>query len=152
MRSKLPFLTLLTGGALIFSAPVFAQPAESEKGSEQVLVTKFYEAYKKRWNQPPFEESLNAYTTIRFMAKAMEKAGKADREALINAAEGLSIDHPVLGTITVRGFDHQSTAGWWFGYLNWDPTNNRAGMRDAKLVKSENYLPTKEEIDKLRSK
>ena len=112
----------------------------------------FFKAYKARWNQVPFEESLNAYTTIRFMVKAIEKAGKVDREAMIDAAEGLSIDHPLLGTLTVREFDHQSTAGWWFGYLNWDPTNNRAGMRDAKFVEGEPYLPTKAEIEKLRSK
>jgi branched-chain amino acid transport system substrate-binding protein len=112
----------------------------------------FHENYKKRWNQLPFEESLNAHTTVRFIAKAIAKAGKADREALIDAAEGLSIDHPVMGEITVRGFDHQSNAGWWLGYLTWDETNKRAGMRDARLHKGDSYLPSKEEIEKLRVK
>jgi len=112
----------------------------------------FHENYKKRWNQLPFEESLNAHTTIRFIAKAIAKAGKADREAMIDAAEGLSIDHPVMGEITVRGFDHQSNAGWWMGYLTWDETHKRAGMRDARLHKGDSYLPSKEEIEKLRKK
>lgn len=112
----------------------------------------FFAAYKKRWNQLPGEIALNAYTTVRFIVKAIEKAGKVDREAMIDAAEGLSIDHPVLGTFTVREFDHQSTAGWWFGYLTWDATHNRAGMRDTKFFKGEDYLPSKAEIEKLRSK
>jgi branched-chain amino acid transport system substrate-binding protein len=112
----------------------------------------FFESYRKRWNQVPFEASLNAYTTLRFIVKALEKAGKVDREAMIDAAEGMSIDHPVMGPITVRGFDHQSTAGWWFGYLNWDETHKRAGMRDAVLVKGDGFLPTKEEIEALRTK
>jgi branched-chain amino acid transport system substrate-binding protein len=111
----------------------------------------FFEAYKKRWNQLPFEESLNAHTTVRFIAKAIQKAGKVDREAFIDAAGGLSIDHPLLGEITVRPFDHQSTAGWWFGHLIWDETYKRAGMKDAWYQKGEPYLPSKEEIEKLRS-
>ncbi|MFM9885673.1 MAG: ABC transporter substrate-binding protein [Burkholderiales bacterium] len=111
----------------------------------------FHEGYKKRWNQLPMEESASAHTTLRFIAKAIEKAGKVDREAMIDAAEGMSIDHPILGEITVRAFDHQSTAGWWMGYLNWDDTNKRAGMRDAIYIKGDAYLPTKEEIEKLRA-
>ncbi len=111
----------------------------------------FHEAYKKRWNMLPMEESASAHTTLRFIAKAMQKAGKVDREAMIDAAAGLSIDHPILGEITVRGIDNQSNAGWWMGYLTWDETNKRAGMRDATYVKGDPYLPSKEEIEKLRA-
>ena len=111
----------------------------------------FHEAYKKRWNQLPMEESANAHTTLRFIVKAIQKAGKVDREAMIDAAEGMSIDHPILGEITVRAFDHQSNAGWWMGYLTWDESNKRAGMRDATYIKGDPYLPTKEEIEKLRA-
>jgi branched-chain amino acid transport system substrate-binding protein len=112
----------------------------------------FFDAYRKRWNQLPTEMSANAYTTLRFIAKALQKAGKVDREAFIEAAEGLSIDHPVLGEINVRPFDHQSTAGWWMGYLAWDETHKRAGMRDVTLMKGEPFLPPKAEIDRLRAK
>ncbi len=111
----------------------------------------FYDAYRKRWNQLPTEQAANAHTTLRFIVKAIEKAGKADREAFITAAEGLGIDHPILGDIAVRPFDHQSTAGWWMGYLTWDETHKRAGIRDAKYLKGDSYLPGKEEIEKLRS-
>ena len=111
----------------------------------------FHEAYKKRWNQLPMEESANAHTTLRFIVKAIQKAGKVDREAMIDAAEGMSIDHPIMGELTVRAFDHQSNAGWWMGYLNWDETNKRAGMRDAVYIKGDAYLPTKDEIEKLRA-
>jgi branched-chain amino acid transport system substrate-binding protein len=111
-----------------------------------------YEAYRKRWNQLPTEQSVHAHTHLRFLKKAFEKAGKIDREALIDAAKGMSIDHPILGEITVREFDHQSNAGWWMGYLTWDETHKRAGMRDATLLKADPYLPSKDEIEKLRTK
>jgi len=112
----------------------------------------FYDAYRKRWNHLPTEQAANAHTTLRFIVKALQKAGKADREAFVDAAEGLSIDHPILGEITLRPFDHQSTAGWWVGQLTWDETHKRPGLRDARLVKGDPYLPGKEEIEKLRSR
>ncbi len=111
----------------------------------------FYDAYKKRWNQVPIDSSSDAYTTVKFIAQAIQKAGKLDREAIINAAEGMSIEHPAFGNITVRAFDHRSTGGWWMGYLTWDQTNNRPGMRDTWYVPGESYLPTQEEIQKLRA-
>ncbi len=112
----------------------------------------FFDAYRKRWNQLPTEQAANAHTTLRFIVKAIEKAKKVDREAFIDAAEGLSIDHPILGEITVRAFDHQSTAGWWMGYLFWDETHKRPGVRDAWYQKGDAYLPSKEEIEKLRTR
>jgi branched-chain amino acid transport system substrate-binding protein len=113
----------------------------------------FFDAYRKRWNgQLPTEMSANGYTNIRFIAKAIEKAGKLDREAFIAAAEGLSIEHPTHGEITVRPFDHQSTAGWWMGYLSWDEGSKRAGIKDATYMKGEPFLPAAAEIEKLRAK
>ncbi len=112
----------------------------------------FFENYRKRWNVSPMEMATNAHTTIRFAVKAMQKAGKVDRESMIDAAQGLDIDHPILGNISVRAFDQQSNAGWWMGYLTWDETHKRAGMRDVQLLKAEPYLPSKEEIEKLRTK
>ena len=112
----------------------------------------FYEAYRKRWNQFPFETSMNAYMTVKLVVQAMKKAGKADKEAVVDALEGMSIDHPTLGTITMRAFDHQSTAGWWIGYLVWDDTLKKPAMKDMRYEKGDRYLPTKEEVDKLRIK
>ncbi len=129
----------------IFTGADFVYPPTAESRA-------FLEAYRKRWNQLPTEQSANAYTTLRFIAKAIEKAGKVDREAFVDAAEGLSIDHPALGEITLRPFDHQSTAGWWMGYLAWDETHKRVGVRDARYLKGDGYLPSKEELEKIRSR
>ena len=112
----------------------------------------FYEAYRKRWNQFPFETSMNAYMTVKLVVQAMKKAGKADKEAVVDALEGMSIDHPTLGTITMRAFDHQSNAGWWIGTLVWDDTLKKPAMKDMRYEKGDRYLPTKEEVDKLRIK
>jgi len=113
----------------------------------------FYEAYRKRWNnQQPFETSMNAYMTIKLIVQAMKKAGKADKEAVINALEGMSIEHPTLGTITIRPWDHQSNAGWWIGHLVWDDTLKKPAMKDMRYERGDRFLPSKEEVEKLRTK
>jgi branched-chain amino acid transport system substrate-binding protein len=112
----------------------------------------FFEAYRKRWNQFPFEMSMNAYTNVKLIVQAFKKAGKVDREALIDALQGMSIEHPTLGTITIRPFDHQSTAGWWIGYLVWDDTLKKPAMKDIRYERGDRYLPSKEEVEKLRTK
>ncbi len=112
----------------------------------------FFEAYRKRWNQFPFEMSANAYTNVKLIVQAIKKAGKVDREALVDALEGMSIEHPTLGTITIRPFDHQSTAGWWIGYLVWDDTLKKPAMKDVRYERGDRYLPSKEDVEKLRTK
>jgi len=111
----------------------------------------FHEAYRKRFNLLPTEQAANAHVTMRFIAKAFAKAGKVDREAMIDAGQGMTIDHPILGDITVRDFDQQSTAGWWMGTLTWDETNKRAGMRDVRYEKGDAHLPDRATIEKLRA-
>jgi branched-chain amino acid transport system substrate-binding protein len=119
---------------------------------DNALNKAFFEAYRKRWNQDPFETSANAYMTIKLITQALKKVEKVDREPIIDALEGMSIEHPTLGTITIRPFDHQSTAGWWIGYLVWDDTLKKPAMKDVRLEKGDRFLPSKEEVDKLRTK
>jgi branched-chain amino acid transport system substrate-binding protein len=112
----------------------------------------FWEAYRKRWNQPPIETSMNAYATVKLIVQALRKAGKVDREALVDALEGMSIEHPTLGTITIRPFDHQSTAGWWIGSLVWDDTLKRPAMKDLRYEKGDRFLPSRAEVEKHRAR
>ncbi len=118
---------------------------------DNALNQKFFKEYSARWKEPPFEISANAYTAVRLIANAMQKAGKADREALVDALPGMTIDHPVMGKITIRPIDHQSTSGWWIGYLKWDDKLNKVGMRDLQYVDGGTYLPTDEELKKIRA-
>jgi len=111
----------------------------------------FFKSYRERWNALPMSESAAGYTTMKFVAKAIAKAGKVDREAFITAAEGLDIDSPAAGRIVVRPFDHQSTHGVWTGNLAWDAKDDRAGMSNVGFVESTTFLPSEEEVNKSRS-
>ena len=112
----------------------------------------FFNDYKSRWNELPHEISANSYATVYLLAKTIEKAGKADREALVDALPGMHFTHPTMGDVSIRAIDHQSTSGWWLGYLTWDDKNNVPGLRDVKYMPGTNYLPTQEELQKLRGR
>jgi len=112
----------------------------------------FFKAYKERWGERPYEISANAHTSIYLIAKTIEKAGKVDREALVDTLPGMDIAHPVMGDISIRPLDHQSTSGWWLGYLTWDHKNNVVGLRDTRYVPGSAYLPTQEELRKIRGR
>ncbi len=136
----IPPHTIITGGDYPYP------PVDTEASSH------FFNAYKDRWRENPMSEGAHAYATIYFMKKAFEEAGKVDREAFINAAEGLSFQHPSMGKLTVRAFDHQSNAGVWLGYLSWSEKYGRPSMDDVTYVPGDKYLPNSEEIDRIRSK
>jgi len=77
------------------------------------------------------------------------KAKSDDPEKLIAAAEGLSVPSP-FGEITFRKIDHQSTLGAFVG---------RTALKDGKGImvdsvyrKGSDYLPSDDEVAKLRPK
>lgn len=115
------------------------------------LNQKFLKAYIARWKEPPFEISANAYTAVELIAATIKKAGKVDRESFVEAMPGMSVDHPVMGKISIRPIDHQSTSGWWVGYLKWDDNLKKVGMRDMRYVQGSTFLPTEEELRKIRA-
>lgn len=139
-EQDIPKRTIITGSDYPYPPP---KTEDSER---------FFAAFKKRWNEDPMSEAAHGYATIQFIKKAFEKAGKVDREAFIDATAGLDIVHPSLGTMKMRGFDNQTTAGVWVGYLGWSKQYNRASMEDVIFVPGEKYLPTEEQVKKLRSK
>jgi branched-chain amino acid transport system substrate-binding protein len=139
-ESDIPKRTIITGSDYPYPPP---KTEESQR---------FFAAYKKRWNEDPMSEGAHGYATLYFIKKAFEKAGKIDREAFIDATAGLDIVHPSLGAMKMRGFDNQTTAGVWVGYLTWSKEYGRAAMEDVIFVPGEQYLPTEEQIKKLRSK
>jgi branched-chain amino acid transport system substrate-binding protein len=130
----------------ILTGSDYPYPPADTKASKQ-----FFQAYQKRWNELPMESSATVYTVTRLVAKALQKAGKEDREALVDALKGSSIEHPVMGPITIRAIDNQSTAGWWFGYSSWDEEHGKLGLKDRWYEKADPYLPTEAEMAKLRA-
>ena len=66
----------------------------------------FGEAYKQKTGVYPGFAGLYGYLTGKLLGAAVEKAGSTDKEKIIDAMEGLTLDAPV-GKVTMRKEDHQ---------------------------------------------
>ena len=109
--------------------------------------TAFVDAYRKRFNDYPRNGSLVGYNTILSIAAAMKKAGSTDTEKMVDAFKGLNLDTPI-GPIAYRAIDHQSTMGAFVGKTT--VRDGKGVMIDWVYEKGEDYLPSDEEVKKLR--
>lgn len=76
----------------------------------------FVNAYRAKFNDTPRLGSLLGYMVVYMIRDSIERAGSTDTEALIKALEDAKFD-TVIGPITMRGLDNQSTMGAWVGKL-----------------------------------
>jgi branched-chain amino acid transport system substrate-binding protein len=108
---------------------------------------KFVDAYRKRFNDTPRLGSAVGYTTYIAIAEAIRKAGSTDSEKLIRALRGLNV-RSVLGPITFRAIDQQSTLGAFVGRL--ELRNGRGAMVDWRYADGKDYLPSDAVVKKKR--
>ena len=78
-------------------------PQANPKGDDK----DFVRTYMTKYGSPPGYITEFAYVGTKAYAKAAETAGSTDKEAVVQALEGLSMDSPV-GTLTIRPEDHQA--------------------------------------------
>ncbi|SDO12568.1 branched-chain amino acid transport system substrate-binding protein [Lutimaribacter pacificus] len=107
----------------------------------------FVAAYQERWDDYPRLGSIVGYMTAQSIFAALEKAGSTDSEAIREAFSGLQLDTPV-GQITYRAIDHQSTMGAYVGKTTL--RDGKGVMTDWEYKDGANYLPSDEEVSKLR--
>jgi branched-chain amino acid transport system substrate-binding protein len=90
-------------------------------GNVTPLTMKFYENFKKRWNVPPRSTGcVSAYEALYVLKDAIQRAGKVDRDALVDALQKTNLQ-AVRGTIrfdqnhqVVYGYDPKtSVLGSW---------------------------------------
>ncbi|RYY77640.1 MAG: ABC transporter substrate-binding protein, partial [Comamonadaceae bacterium] len=87
------------------------------------------------------------YSTIKSLAEGMKKARSTETEKLVKAFSGLELMTP-FGKITYRAIDNQSTMG---AYVGKTANRNGAGtMVDYKYLDGAKYLPSDDEVRKLR--
>lgn len=111
----------------------------------------FYDQFRAKFNDFPMETAVESYYAVKTLAKAIQKAGAVDKEKIIDALEGMTVELLTGPTVTIRPFDHQSTQGWWMGELTWNDQLGHAAMKNARYVAADPYLPSQEEIQKLRT-
>ena len=107
----------------------------------------FVAAYKAKFDDYPRLGSVVGYNTFKAIAAVVAKAGSTETEALIAAAEGITVDSPT-GPFTFRAQDHQSTMGAYVGRTALK--DGKGVMVDWRYADGEGYLPSDEEIKRLR--
>jgi branched-chain amino acid transport system substrate-binding protein len=111
----------------------------------------FVEEYQKRFKKYPTESSMDGYTTALFVAEGFKKAGKIDKEALINALEGLSLDTP-MGPLAIRACDHQIERPVYFGVTKKSPKYDFLIADDIQVVTPKEAMMPCQEVLQLRKK
>ncbi len=109
----------------------------------------FVEEFRKTYNRPPKVGALYGYATATYLEKGFQKAGKVDREKLIDALQGMVIDSPV-GKLELRACDHQSALPMFFGKTKKVPPYPFLIASDIVTVPAKDFMPTCEEMKALR--
>jgi branched-chain amino acid transport system substrate-binding protein len=109
----------------------------------------FAKAFREAFGREPKVGALYGYLTAQFIAKALEKAGKMDREKFINGLENLKVDSPV-GEVEMRAYDHQAMLPMFMGVTKKVPEYPFLIASDIVTIPAKEVMPTIEEIKKAR--
>jgi len=109
--------------------------------------TRFVQAYQKKFNDYPRTGSVVGYNVMYSVYHALKRSGSTATEKLVDAMEGLSFES-IVGPITYRKIDHQSTMGAYVGYTA--IKDGKGIMVEWKYANGKDYLPSDAEVIKLR--
>ena len=112
----------------------------------------FVADFRKAYNRYPRIGALYGYMTAEFIAAGFKKAGKLNRDALVKALEGMTLDSPV-GPLTLRACDHQLELPMYWGVTKKDPKYpDFLISADNQVIPARDYMPSCEEVLKERKK
>ncbi len=109
----------------------------------------FAKAFRDSYKREPKVGALYGYITANFIAQGLAKAGKMDREKLIDALEGMKVDTPV-GEVEMRAYDHQAMLPMFMGVTKKDPRYPFLIATDIITIPASEVMPSIEEIKKAR--
>ncbi len=107
----------------------------------------FVDAYRAKYNDTPRLGSLLGYMVVYMIRDAIERAGSTETEAVIKALEDAKFD-TVIGPVTMRGIDNQSSMGAWVGKLVLKGA--AGGMTDWSYKDGTSFMPTEAEVKAVR--
>lgn len=107
----------------------------------------FVEKYRAAYDETPRLGSLLGYMAVHMLKAGIEKAGAAEADKLIPALEGLQTD-TVIGPVTLRAADHQSTMGAWVGKTA--VRDGKGVMVDWRYESGADYMPPDDVVKSLR--
>jgi branched-chain amino acid transport system substrate-binding protein len=91
--------------------------------------------------------SLLGYVVGYMLKDLIDKAGSSETEALLKTLPDMTFE-TVVGKVTMRGLDHQSTFGTWVGETTLK--GKTPGMKNWKYADGANYLFPEAEVKAAR--
>jgi branched-chain amino acid transport system substrate-binding protein len=107
----------------------------------------FVTAYRTRYNDTPRLGSLLGYMIVYMIRDTIERAGSVDTEAMIKALDDAKFD-TVIGPVSIRGLDRQSTMGAWVGKLVLKGATG--AMKDWQYLDGTAFLPPESDVKAAR--
>jgi branched-chain amino acid transport system substrate-binding protein len=112
----------------------------------------FVAEFRKLYNRYPKMTALYGYLAAQVIARGYQKAGSVNNEKFINALEGMVLDDTPVGKMEIRACDHQLTLPMFWGVTKKSPDYKEFLIAtDIVTIPSKDYMPTCEQIAKLRS-
>jgi len=109
----------------------------------------FVKAFKDAYGREPKVGALYGYLAGQFITKALQKAGKMDKEKFIDALSGMKVDSPV-GEIEMRAYDHQAMLPMFMGVTKKVPEYPFLIAADIVTIPGKDAIPSIEEVKKAR--
>ena len=107
----------------------------------------FVDAYRAKYKDTPRLGSLLGYMIVHMIRDTIERAGSVETEALIKAFEDAQFD-TVIGPVTMRGLDNQSTMGAWVGKLALKGATG--SMTDWRYIDGGEFMHSEAEVKAAR--
>lgn len=95
----------------------------------------FMTAYRKVTGKYPSTWAINAHDAVLTWAKAVQKAGTAETEKVVDALEGIELDSLRGPGRYIRKVDHQANVGSYIGTVAWDK-----GFTEFATYKNPTYV------------
>ncbi|MEJ2657943.1 MAG: ABC transporter substrate-binding protein [Desulfobacterales bacterium] len=108
--------------------------------NDSAMNKNFVKAYKDRYGAYPSYNAHGAYAALYTYKAAAEKSGSINKEKIIDALEGLTVEIPI-GTITIRPQDHQALTDATWGKTFADPNYPIRILKPIKIFKSTEVTP-----------
>jgi branched-chain amino acid transport system substrate-binding protein len=108
--------------------------------NESPMNQAFVKAYREKYGVYPSYNAHGAYGAVLAYAAAAKKAGSTDKEKIVGALEGLTLELPV-GTITIRPEDHQAVTDGVWGKTAADPAMPIRILKPTRLFKGADITP-----------
>ncbi|MBN2232228.1 MAG: ABC transporter substrate-binding protein [Deltaproteobacteria bacterium] len=108
--------------------------------NDSALNRDFVKNYHGRFGEYPSYNAHGAYGALLTYKAAVEKAKTVDKDAVVTALEGLTVELPV-GTITIRPEDHQAVTDACWGKTAADPAYPIRILKPMQIFRGVDITP-----------